>query len=154
MFLWIATCSATRRTLCVKIESETVGVPATVLIVEDDFDAREVLAILLRFEGFNVVTAEDGFAGLNTVQSQQVDLVITDIEMPQLDGIELIKRLRAQDGFSALPIIVVSACDRRLMRKAIAAGASHTMRKPARFDLLTQTVNGLLRLTGNATNSH
>lgn len=127
--------------------------PATVLIVEDDFDAREVLAILLRFEGFNVVTAENGLIGLDAVQSQQVDLVITDIEMPQLDGIEMIKRLRARDGSSALPIVVVSACDRRLMRKAIAAGASHTMRKPARFDLLTQAVNGLLRLDDNATNS-
>ena len=127
--------------------------PVTVLIVEDDFDAREVLAILLRFEGFNVVTAENGLVGLDTVQSQRVDLVITDIEMPQLDGIEMIRRLRAQDGFSSLPIVVISACDRRVMKKAMTAGATHTIRKPARFDLLTQTVNGLLRLDHNATNS-
>ena len=138
---------------CERSKARLSVVPATVLIVEDDFDAREVLGILLRFEGFNVVTAENGLAGLDVIQSEQVDLVLTDIEMPELDGIEMIKRLRALDGFSALPIIVVSASDRRSMKKAIAAGASHTMRKPARFDLLTQAVNGLLRLEGNATKS-
>ena len=118
--------------------------PATVLIVEDDFDAREVLAILLRFEGFTVITAENGLAGLDTVQTEHVDLMITDVEMPHLDGIEMIRRLRAQEQFRYLPIVVVSACERRLMKTAIAAGATCTMRKPAKLDLLVTTVRGLL----------
>lgn len=118
--------------------------PATVLIVEDDFDAREVLAILLRFEGFTVITAENGLAGLDTVQTQHVDLMITDLEMPHLDGIEMIRRLRAQEQFRNLPIVVVSASERRLMKTAIAAGATYTMRKPAKLDLLVTTVRGLL----------
>jgi len=119
-------------------------VPATVLIVEDDFDAREVLAVLLRFEGFTVITAEDGLAGLHSVQAERVDLIITDIEMPHLDGIEMIRRLRAQEQLGSLPIVVISACDGRLLKTAITAGATYTMRKPARFDLLVKTVKGLL----------
>jgi DNA-binding response OmpR family regulator len=119
-------------------------VPATVLIVEDDFDAREVLATLLRFEGFTVITAENGLAGLDIAQTERVDLMITDVEMPHLDGIEMIRRLRAQEQFRSLPIVVVSACERRLMKTAIAAGATYTMRKPAKFDLLATTIRGLL----------
>jgi DNA-binding response OmpR family regulator len=119
-------------------------VPATVLIVEDDFDAREVLAILLRFEGFTVITAENGLTGLDAVQTERVDLMITDVEMPHLDGIEMIKRLRALEQFRSLPIIVVSACERRLMKTALAAGATDTIRKPAKLDLLLTTVRGLL----------
>ena len=129
-------------------------VHATVLIVEDDFDAREVLAILLRFEGFTVVTAENGLAGLHTVQTESVDLVITDVEMPDLDGIELIRKLRAQEQFRSLPVVVLSACDRRLMKTAITAGATYTMRKPAKFDLLMKTVKGLLHLCEDSTNAN
>jgi DNA-binding response OmpR family regulator len=119
-------------------------VPANLLVVEDDFDTREVLATLLRIEGFTVITAQNGLAGLDAVQTERVDLIITDIEMPHLDGVEMIRRLRAQVQFRRLPIVVVSACERRLMKTAIASGADHTMRKPARFDLLVTTVRGLL----------
>ena len=129
---------------CEKSKARQSIVPATVLIVEDDFDTREVLATLLRIEGFTVITAQNGLAGLDAVQTERVDLIITDIEMPHLDGIEMIRRLRAQEQFRRLPIVVVSACERRLMKTAIAAGADDTMRKPARFDLLVTIVRGLL----------
>jgi len=122
-------------------------VPSKILVVEDDFDAREVLSLLLRLEGFSVITAEDGLAGLDIAQSEQPDLVITDIEMPNLDGIEMIKRLRRDGLLSEVPILVVSASDRRTLKGAIAAGANQTMRKPARFDPLIETINRLLRLS-------
>ena len=121
--------------------------PSKILVVEDDFDAREVLSLLLRLEGFSVITAEDGLAGLDIAQSEQPDLVITDIEMPNLDGIEMIKRLRRDGLLSEVPILVVSASDRRTLKGAIAAGANQTMRKPARFDPLIETINRLLRLS-------
>lgn len=116
----------------------------TILVVEDNPDAREMLSFLLGAEGFSVVTAKDGQQALDLVQSQPPDLVITDIHMPKLDGIEMIRRLREDLKLTTLPIVVMSAFGSRLTQEALDAGASESTPKPMQVESLLNLVRQLL----------
>jgi len=104
------------------IARDRLGVPAdapkeanqrtyTVLVVEDSRFFRERIAEFNRDAGYKVLTAEDGLEGLETLQkhADEVDLVITDIEMPRLDGFEFTARLRADGRFRRIPVIAVTS---------------------------------------------
>jgi CheY-like chemotaxis protein len=81
-----------------------------ILVVEDDQNLRLTLTELLRLEGFAVVTARDGDEGYLQAMAHQPDLVVTDLNMPILDGIELARLLRRQRGkIAGVPIIALSA---------------------------------------------
>lgn len=81
-----------------------------ILVVEDDLNLRLTLTELLRIQGFAVVTARDGDEGYLQALAHMPDLVITDLQMPILDGIELARLLRHERGkLSDVPIIVLSA---------------------------------------------
>ncbi|MCG3161558.1 MAG: Alkaline phosphatase synthesis transcriptional regulatory protein PhoP [Acidobacteria bacterium] len=81
-----------------------------ILVVEDDQNLRITLTELLRLEGFVVVTARDGDEGYLQAMTHQPDLVITDLNMPILDGVELARLLRRQRGkIAGIPIIALSA---------------------------------------------
>lgn len=81
-----------------------------ILVVEDDLNLRLTLTELLRLQGFAVVTARDGDEGYLQALAHLPDLVITDLQMPILDGIELARLLRHERGkLSGVPIIVLSA---------------------------------------------
>ncbi len=81
-----------------------------ILVVEDDQILRITLTELLRLEGFSVVTARDGDEGYLQAMTHQPDLVITDLNMPILDGVELVRLLRRQRGkMAGVPIIALSA---------------------------------------------
>ena len=79
----------------------------TVLVVEDEPVIRELMAILLEDEGYTVRLASDGLEALETVEQHPVDLVLSDVKMPRLDGASLAHRLRAQPN--PLPVILMSA---------------------------------------------
>ncbi|MGH9839616.1 MAG: response regulator [Blastocatellia bacterium] len=81
-----------------------------ILVVEDDQNLRLTLTELLRLEGYAVVTARDGDEGYSQAMAHQPDLVITDLNMPILDGVELARLLRRQRGkIAGVPIIALSA---------------------------------------------
>jgi CheY-like chemotaxis protein len=80
-----------------------------ILVVEDEPAIRELLALVLGDEGHAVLTAADGQAALAILQQHSVDLVVTDVMMPRLDGPGLIARLRAEPQLRALPVILASA---------------------------------------------
>ncbi len=97
-------------------------------------DSRTILAMLhhtLSNAGFEVLQAEDGRQGLEVLQSSQVDVVITDINMPVMDGIEFIRQVRASGQFNALPILILTtetSQDKRDQGKA--AGGTGWIVKP------------------------
>jgi CheY-like chemotaxis protein len=81
-----------------------------ILVVEDDQILRITLTDLLRLEGFSVISARDGDEGYLQAMTHQPDLVITDLNMPILDGVELVRLLRGQRGkMAGIPIIALSA---------------------------------------------
>lgn len=115
-----------------------------ILVVDDNPDAREMLSFILTGEGFSVITAEDGLEALDLIKDAQPDLIITDIDMPNLDGIELTKKLREQFQSTSLPIVIVSALDSRTTADAIKAGANGALQKPMQLDSLLTLIKQVL----------
>jgi len=101
-----------------------------VLIIEDDPIMRHVCQRLLGQHGFAVELATDGSNGLERLGAFQPDAVLLDLMMPKTSGIEVLKRLRAQEQFRNLPVIVfTNACVPILVEQAVGAGATHVLDK-------------------------
>jgi CheY-like chemotaxis protein len=96
-----------------------------ILIVDDVADARDMLARLLRLDGHDARTAEDGEAALAAVESDPPDLVLLDLTMPDMDGLEVLRRLRDRPGGGrSVPVVMFSAVpDPRLADEARRLGA-------------------------------
>jgi CheY-like chemotaxis protein len=91
------------------------GDAGPVLIVEDDPDIRQAMAELLEEEGYDCILAEHGVDALETLRRRQPSLVITDLLMPVMNGIELIARIRSDARWSRLPIVVMTAAGERII---------------------------------------
>ena len=111
-----------------------------VLVVEDHHDTSFTLCRLLKMEGYEVEHAIDGMVGFATAESEQPDLIVTDIQMPRMNGIEMIKKIRENGFLSKTPIIVMSAYGRRMIDDALDAGADEFVEKPIDFDRFVTTV--------------
>jgi two-component system chemotaxis response regulator CheY len=120
-------------------------VPGKILVVDDSDDTREMMAKLLELESFTVVTAEDGSAGLDTADAERPDLIITDVNMPVMNGIEMIRRLREQAGFASVPIMAITAYGNGVAKEALDAGANRAATKPIQFNALVLEIKELLR---------
>jgi CheY-like chemotaxis protein len=117
-----------------------------ILIVEDDDDSREMLAFLLAGRGYHISCAEDGQTALSLLQSESPELIITDISMPGMDGIDLIKRLRQQRQWQSIPILVMSAFRSGMVSQAMEAGANAATSKPLEIEKLFEMIH---QLTGS-----
>lgn len=115
-----------------------------VLVVEDHHDTSFLLCRLLKMEGYEVEHAIDGIVGFSTATNDHPDLIVTDIQMPRMDGIEMIKRIRESRPISRTPIIVMSAYGKRLINDAIEAGADAFVEKPIDLDNLLATIKSKL----------
>ncbi|HYP28968.1 MAG TPA: response regulator [Blastocatellia bacterium] len=125
-----------------------------ILLVEDSEDAREALARLLELDDYTVVTADDGRNGLSVARAEHPDLIITDINMPHMSGIDMIKVLRKEEDFKEVPIVVITAYGRTVSTQAIEVGADSVMTKPVEYDELSDTVVKLLAAPGPGNCSH
>jgi DNA-binding response OmpR family regulator len=118
-------------------------VPAKILVVEDDPDAREMLVLVLEAEGFTAISAYDGQSGFEVAVNERPDLILTDVEMPDLDGIQMLRLLRRNPETSKLPVLVLTAYGSESMSEAAEAGASGSVQKPVHLASLI----GLIRRT-------
>ena len=103
------------------------GEPATkrVLVVEDSITARVLIQSVLQSAGYTVLTAVDGMDGLATLRTEAVDVVVSDVDMPRMNGFELTTKIRASANLDTLPVILVTARESREDReRGIEAGAS------------------------------
>ncbi|MGV3571956.1 MAG: protein kinase domain-containing protein [Ramlibacter sp.] len=122
---------------------------AAILVVEDDAAIRNNIARLLQLEGHAVSVAVDGREGLEQALARAPDLVITDINMPGMDGFALAEALRAQPALGTLPILMLTALDDRAsMRRGMRAGADDYLAKPFTRVELLDALAGLLRKSG------
>jgi DNA-binding response OmpR family regulator len=102
-----------------------------ILIVDDDPRLLHIVAMYLGIEGYEVSTAENGEDGLRAVETERPDLVILDIMMPGMDGIEACRRIRANPETRTLPIVMFSALSSDDdIERARLAGANHLITKP------------------------
>jgi CheY-like chemotaxis protein len=118
--------------------------PAKILVVEDHSDSREMLTTILEGEGFSIISAQDGQAGLDMVKSERPDLIITDLNMPDMDGVEMIARLRAEPEFFNIPVLVLSGRGVGLSQDAVRAGADVAIHKPIEVASFLRLVKNLL----------
>ena len=115
-----------------------------ILVVDDDDDSRDLLVMLLDLHGFNIVTGVDGREGLIVAEAEHPDLIITDLQMPHLDGIEMIRLLRQHSLLSTIPFLVLTACGNVETANAVMAGADQAMTKPIEFKPLMSCIEDLL----------
>ncbi|MCA0456534.1 MAG: response regulator [Chloroflexi bacterium] len=106
-----------------EIEAEK---PATrILVVDDSITTRTLEKSILETAGYEVITATDGLQALQKLQEQQIELVVSDVEMPNMDGITLTKELRANSAFEFLPVILVTSLESEADReRGMMAGAN------------------------------
>ncbi|CAB3856957.1 Sensor histidine kinase RcsC [Achromobacter aegrifaciens] len=106
-----------------------------VLVVDDSLTVRELERKLLLNRGFDVAVAVDGMDGWNMLRSEAFDLVVTDVDMPRMDGIELVSRIKADPKLQGLPVMVVSYKDREEdRRRGLDAGADYYLAKGSFHD--------------------
>jgi CheY-like chemotaxis protein len=122
-----------------------------ILVVDDSSDTREMMTKLLEMESFNVITAADGRDGFDTAKAERPDIIITDINMPNLNGIEMIRLLRSDVELTRVPIMAITAYGQGVAREAIEAGADHATTKPIDFDSL---IRGIRQLLASTTRMH
>lgn len=116
---------------------------STVLVVDDEKTLRDFVFRNLEVRGYEVVTATNGLEALDVFTAQNIDLVILDLMMPQLDGIETTRRIRAQ---SNIPIIILTALDEESDKiKALNSGADDYLTKPFGVGELLARVKAVLR---------
>jgi DNA-binding NtrC family response regulator len=122
----------------------------TILVIDDESDICSSLQKRLMMEGYNVLTASDGRKGLRVYHDHPVDLVITDVLMPELDGLEVVRTLRRLS--TSLPIIAMSGGGKRdldFLLEAAEFGATRTFSKPFRMDEFVVMVHDLLDSTSH-----
>ncbi len=119
--------------------------PRTILVVDDFDDTRLLLRTWLERKGFRVVEAEDGIEAIALAQSETPDLIIMDMEMPQLDGLNATRRIREVEGLDSVPIVAVSAYGADQFREqALAAGCDEYVSTPFEPDSLEGIIRSLV----------
>ena len=116
-----------------------------ILVVDDSELIRNFHSYILRSAGFNVVVANDGYEALEQIYIKKMDLVITDINMPKMDGYQLIEKIRSDAQFEDVPIVIVSTEEEiQDKEKGFDLGANAYIVKPTQPDILIQNIKMLL----------
>jgi two-component system, cell cycle response regulator DivK len=117
---------------------------AKLLVVEDNTDTRDLLHHYFTNAGFSVVTGIHGGEGIYMAKAEKPDLILTDISMPTMDGIDMIRQIRAEAETADIPILVFTAYGSSTTEEAIDAGATQAFYKPFDFDELTKVVRSMV----------
>ncbi|MHB1011868.1 MAG: response regulator [Desulfobacteria bacterium] len=116
-----------------------------ILVVDDDRTTRKLLSLYLKGNGFDVVTAENGLDAIEKLGGETVNLVVTDLNMPYMDGIEFIRTMKTNPDTGHIPALMITTeDDDEERRRAAGAGADGYLIKPVTADVIGQTVRQLL----------
>ncbi len=114
---------------------------STVLLIEDNADSREMMSMLLGMLGYQVLEAANGTDGLGLARREQPAIAVVDIGLPDLDGYEVARQLRADDALKNMTIIALTGYGQDADRKrALAAGFDSHLVKPLNMDVLVNTI--------------
>ena len=113
----------------------------TVLIVEDEEDAAELFAEMMRVSGFRVLKTSSSAPAISIMNAEKPDVVILDIMMPEVSGLDILRQMRIDPGLSSIPVVVVSAKSMPAdIKNGMEAGASTYITKPVGFLDLKEAV--------------
>jgi len=117
----------------------------TILIVDDSASVRQVVSISLRHAGYDVIEGHDGKDALSKLKGQKVHLIISDVNMPNLDGIGLVKAIKEMPAYKFTPIVMLTTESQETKkREGQAAGAKAWIVKPFKPDQLMSVVQKLV----------
>ena len=117
-----------------------------ILIVDDSESIRELVGLTLESSGYHVEKGIDGIDALRFLDGREIHLIITDLNMPNMDGIELIKEIRAKGGYSSIPILMLTTESQVAKKEAAkAAGATGWIVKPFVQEKLLEVIKKVIR---------
>jgi two-component system, OmpR family, response regulator len=126
------------------------GNPINVLVVDDEAVLAEMVSMALRYEGWNIATAGDGAAALESARSQRPDVVVLDVMLPDMSGLDVLRKLREETP--QLPVLLLTAKDALEDRIAgLTAGGDDYVTKPFSLEEVVLRLRALLRRTGVTT---
>jgi len=118
----------------------------TILIVDDFASSRNILEKTLTNAGYTVLKGEDGLGALEQLNGQKIDLVITDLNMPNMDGLALAQSIRQNDNYQFMPIILLTtSTNAEQHERAAKAGITAIMKKPYDVETLLKNVRKIVR---------
>ena len=117
--------------------------PVKVLVIEDDEYSRDALAHLLTAEGYDAQSAHDGEAGLDKAREANPDVIVLDLNLPGIDGKQVIKMIRGDESIASIPILVVTGDDDKAAQAAVDIGADGYLTKPVEFDTLISAITNI-----------
>lgn len=117
-----------------------------ILIVEDETDLAKMIQVSLFDEGFDVIVANNGSYAERTLERESFDLVLTDINMPLLDGVQLIDNLKRKEKTKEIPVVVLSGyIDAKRLKELASLGITHVLTKPCSQEEIIAKVKKLLQ---------
>jgi len=118
----------------------------TILVIDDDVDYRENLTEILEFENYKALTAENGLIGLEMVRQHGPNLIVCDVDMPVMNGIEVLKAVKADPTFAKIPFIVATgSSDSLTVNTAYELGAESCLAKPVSIPGFLAAIGALLQ---------
>ena len=116
-----------------------------VLLVDDDVDLLDVTSYALRREGFNVIVATDGMQAIQRWETDRPDLIVSDVMMPEMNGIELCRKIKSDPRTSHIPIVILTARTAEEQKiEGFSSGASDYVTKPFNFEILQSRIKNLI----------
>lgn len=116
-----------------------------ILVVDDDKTTRKILGIYLKSKGYKVEYAENGLEAMEKLGTESINLVMTDLNMPYMDGLELTRAIRASEELRHVPILMVTTeADEEEKQKALAAGANGYLVKPVSAEMVSKNIRNIL----------
>ena len=116
----------------------------SVVLVDDAADVRMLLQLLLELEGFAVTTAGDGPTGLAAVRAERPDVVLLDVQLPGMEGTEVLRQLRADPPTATLPVVLLTGAPEQDTPALLGLGATGVLRKPFDPDTVGAQLTALL----------
>ena len=117
-----------------------------ILIVDDSESIRELVSLTLESAGYKVDKGSDGIEAVQLLDGREISLVITDLNMPNMDGIQLIREIRKKDHYSTIPILMLTTESQQVKKdEAKAAGATGWIVKPFVQEKLLEVVKKVIR---------
>ncbi len=118
---------------------------STALVVDDDPDIRSLITVILRRAGHDVIAAGDGAEALRTADARRPDVILLDVMMPSMSGLEVCRRLRQHQDLASTPIVLLTAATRDTdVQAGLEAGADDYLTKPFSARELARVVSALL----------
>jgi len=117
-----------------------------ILVVDDDPTTRKLIGLFLKAKGYQVAYAENGLDGIEKIGMENPNLIITDLNMPYMDGIEFVKSVRADPARAEIPILMVTTeADPEERERAMSVGVNGYLVKPVTAEMVTQNIRHILK---------